>query len=230
MPVTEDIKIFLEYLTNEITMYTGNLKDCKTNEYFTTLNKLVLAYLIVFNRRREGEVSKVYLETYSEKPDYAYLETDTIQDTLTPMEQYLCKSYYYLSTEGKRNRRVPILYPALIHNALQCLVQNREICGIQPGNKYLFPNSVDNHIRGCDVLRDLVGKCDNKHPLQKPKRIRSTILRKHVATIAQILVMNESDLGDLSNHMGHSDAVHKQYYKQSESMVEKSVAFYFLFN
>ena len=187
MPVTEDIRIFLQYLTSEITEYTRNLKHSKTNENFTKLNKLLLAYLIVFNRRREGEVSQVYLETYTEKPDYASLETDTIRDTLTPMEQYLSQSYYYLSTRGKKDRRVPIIYPALIHDALQTLVQNRENCGIHSGNKYLFPNSVDNHIRGSDVLRELVSKCNSKHPLEKPLRIRSTILRKHVATVAQIL-------------------------------------------
>ena len=72
------------------------------------------------------------------------------------------------------------------------------------------------------MLRELVSKCNSKHPLEKPLRIRSTILRKHVATVAQILVMNESDLGDLSNHMGHSNAVHKRFYKQSESMVGKT--------
>ena len=60
------------------------------------------------------------------------------------------------------------------------------------------------------------------HKLQKPQLIRSTKLRKHVATIAQILVLNGDELGHLSNHLGHSEAVHKTFYRQQESVIEKT--------
>ena len=127
-----------------------------------------------------------------------------------------------MSTIGKKYRRVPIVYPALIDEALKSLVENRHFCGILPDNPFLFPNSVGNHIRGCDVLRELVEKCELKHTLHKPSLIKSTLLRKHVATIAQILVLSGDDLGDLSNHLGHSEEVHKTFYRQQESMIEKT--------
>ena len=72
-----------------------------------------------------------------------------------------------MSTIGKRNRRVPILYPGLIVQALNTLVQNRHNCGILPSNTYLFPNSVGNYIRGNDCLRELVEQCQLKHTLKK---------------------------------------------------------------
>ena len=212
----------LSYLSIEINIYIEKLKDFKTHDNFSNLNKLVLTNLIVFNRRREGEVSRVKLETYTEKPDYDNLETDIHQQTLSPIEKHLCKSYSYMSTIGKKYRRVPIVYPALIDEALKSLVENRHFCGILPDNPFLFPNSVCNHIRGCDVLRELVEKCELKHTLHKPSLIKSTLLRKHVATIAQILVLNGDDLGDLSNHLGHSEEVHKTFYRQQESVIEKT--------
>ena len=58
--------------------------------------------------------------------------------TLTPIEQYLCRNYQYMTTVGKRNRRVPIVYPNFIEDALNSLVENREICGINTNNKFLF--------------------------------------------------------------------------------------------
>ena len=132
------------------------------------LSKNVLSFLIVFNRRREGEVSKLELKTYTLKPNYEEMETDTFFKTLTPTEMYLCNNYSYMSTVGKKHRRVPIVFPHLIEDALNSLVENRESCGIKTNNKYLFANSVLNHLRGCDALRDLVEKCHVTYKLKKP--------------------------------------------------------------
>ena len=81
---------------------------------------------------------------------------------------------------------------------------------------------ITNFLFGCDVLNDLLQKCLLFHELQKPQLIKSTKLRKHVATIAQILVLNGDELGHLSNHLGHSEAVHRDFYRQQESVIEKT--------
>ena len=65
-------------------------------------------------------------------------------------------------------------------------------------------------------------QCQLKHTLKKPLLIKSTLLRKHVSTIAQILVLSGDELGHLSNHLGHSDAVHRTFYRQQESTIEKT--------
>ena len=65
-------------------------------------------------------------------------------------------------------------------------------------------------------------KCKVFHKLQKPQLIRSTKLRKHVVTVAQILVLNGDELGHLSNHLGHSEAVHIDFYRQQELVIEKT--------
>ena len=113
------------------------------------------------------------------------------------------------------------MYPQLVEDALDSLVKNRESCGIKPNNNFFFANTALNYIRGADTIRDLVDKCNlNYGKFQKPQLIRSTKLRKHVATVAQILVLNGEELGLLLNHLGHSDSVHHGYYRQQESMIE----------
>lgn len=222
MPITSDIRKVLHFLSGEIQKYVNELCQDPTLEIWIILSKNVLAFLIVFNRRREGEVSRLKLETYTQKPNYDEMETDTLTQTLTTIEQYLCENYSYMTTVGKRNRRVPILYPHYIEVALDSLVENRQICGIKTKNQFLFANTALGNMRGCDVLRVLVEKCGLTCVLQKPHLIKSTQLRKHVATIAQILVLNEEELGHISNHMGHSKAVHKDFYRQQESVIEKT--------
>ena len=56
--------------------------------------------------------------------------------------------------------------------------------------------------------------------LKKPHLIKSTKLRKHVATVAQVIALNDGEIGHLSNHMGHSESVHKEFYRQQESLIE----------
>ena len=222
MPITSDIRKFLHFLTCEIQKHVNELCHDPKLETWANLSKNVLSFLIVFNRRREGEVSRLKLETYTQKPNYDEMETDTLSQTLTEIEQYLVKNYSYMTTVGKRNRRVPILYPHCIEVALDCLVENRQICGINTKNKFLFSNIALGPMRGCDVIRALVEKCGLTCELKKPHLMKSTQLRKHVATIAQILVLNEGELGHISNHMGHSEAVHKDFYRQQESVIEKT--------
>ena len=222
MPITSDIRNVLHFLSGEIQKYVKELCQDPTLEIWIILSKNILAFLIVFNRRREGEVSRLKLKTYTQKPNYDEMETDTLKQTLTTIEQYLCENYSYVSTVGKRNRRVPILYPHYIEVALDSLVENREICGIKTENQFLFANTALGNMRGCDVLRVVVEKCGLTCVLQKPHLIKSTQLRKHVATIAQILVLNEEELGHISNHMGHSEAIHKGFYRQQESVIEKT--------
>ena len=51
------------------------------------------------------------------------------------------------------------MFPHLIEDALNSLVENRESCGIKTNNKFIFANSVLNYLRGADTIRELVDKC-----------------------------------------------------------------------
>ena len=72
------------------------------------------------------------------------------------------------------------------------------------------------------TILEVVERCHLKHPLKKTFLIKSTQLRKHVSTIAQILVLSGEEIVHLSNHLSHSEAVHKTFYRQQESVIEKT--------
>lgn len=55
---------------------------------------------------------------------------------------------------------------------------------------------------------------------KNPSTITSTKLRKHVATVAQLLNFNEGDVEQLANFMGHSKEVHKTFYRLPESVFQ----------
>ena len=222
MPVTSDIKSLLEFLSIKIKNYVNDLSAMITFDVWMKLSKCVHAFLIIFNRRWVGEVSKLKLETYTNMPDYDDMETDVFMQTLTPIEKYLCKNFYYMTTIGKRNRKVPIVYSQNIKVALEILVDNRQTCGIQTTNPYLFPNTALLCNRGHDVIRDLVNECRDTCELKKTDLLTSTRLRKHVATVAQIMVLNTGELGHLQHHMGHTGTVHNKFYRQNESTIEKT--------
>lgn len=101
---------------------------------------------------------------------------------------------------------MPILLKKETEYALELLTQKRESCSIRPGNPYIFPVSKsDNYLRGNDCMRAATKSCGAK----KPTTLQSTNLRKHVATLCQIIDLKENELDILAQYMGHDMHVHR---------------------
>ena len=114
--------------------------------------------------------------------------------------------------KGKRGRHVPILLTKELLNGMSCLMKFRTAVGVAKQNLYLFAcptRGSTNPLRGCDC----VAKTVKSLQLEAPANIRSTKLRKYIATIAQIGCLKEGELEWLSNHLGHSPEVHREYYR-----------------
>ena len=89
-------------------------------------------------------------------------------------------------------------------------------------NPYVFAvNNGSSHanIRGNDALSKVTAVLE----LKQPKQIPSTALRKYVATVSQIVDMNESELGWLAKHLGHDIRIHKEFYRLQESTIEMAL-------
>lgn len=69
-----------------------------------------------------------------------------------------------------------------------------------------------NNIRGCDCLR----KYAKESGAENPELLRSTKLRKHVATLCQLLDLNEQELEQVARFMGHDIRVHRDFYRQTD--------------
>ena len=57
-------------------------------------------------------------------------------------------------------------------------------------------------------------------PNKCPDAIQSVKLRKYVATVSQILNLEENELDWLARHLGHDIRVHREYYRLQESTLE----------
>jgi len=53
--------------------------------------------------------------------------------------------------------------------------------------------------------------------LKSPQLLTPTRTRKYLATLLQLLDMNEAELTWMTNHMGHSKDVHMQWYRKEDS-------------
>lgn len=192
------------------------LKEEVSSSNWKDLAKVTLAQVILFNRRRAGEVSSM--------PFSAYLSRDTSEThedvnlAITPLEYKLCKYFIWITIVGKRGRRVPVLLTPLMKESLDTLIENREDCGVLDENGFLFalPHSV-HYLRGLDCIRHFVHECDG---IKNPKVLTSTKLRKHIATLSTVLNLKTTELDQFADFLGHNIDVHRGHYRLLEGTLQ----------
>uniref|UniRef100_A0AAV2M4K5 Uncharacterized protein n=1 Tax=Knipowitschia caucasica TaxID=637954 RepID=A0AAV2M4K5_KNICA len=107
---------------------------------------------------------------------------------LSKLEQQLCSYFTRVEIVGKRGRKVVVLLTPCMVDAL--------------------PQALS-HYRGQDCLRVYASQCGAKHP----ELLRSTQLRKHVATLSQILNLKNNELDQVADFLGHDIRVHRDFYR-----------------
>lgn len=214
LPLTSDIKLFRDHLINNQNCSIKELKINSNNlKAYRELQESVLAQLILSNRRRSGEVQRVYKETYECAP--TEISQEEIESSLSEMERQLTQKFKRIVIRGKRGRGVPIMFTPSLQKVIKILLRIRQFTNfIDQNNPYLFalPYTMT-CLRGSDVMRKFSNECG----AQNPKNLTSTRLRKQVATVAQLLNLTEGDMEQLSTFLGHSKDVHKNFYRLSES-------------
>ncbi|XP_033638838.1 uncharacterized protein LOC117299409 [Asterias rubens] len=216
LPLTGDIVKLSRYLKNQVQERHKELQ--KTNKdvpkVWTKLAELLLTQIIVFNRKRPGEVSKMTLSDYSK---CANGETCVVDGALSPLEKALCKVLWRVEIIGKRLRTVVVLFTAQMKEALDTLRKRRIDAGIDVNNVFLFSNQRGlAHIRGTDTLREHASKCKASNP----EFLRATRLRKHIATVSQVMNLQDNELDLLAGFLGHDVRTHREFYRMPESTLQ----------
>ncbi|XP_054867655.1 uncharacterized protein LOC129349183 isoform X2 [Amphiprion ocellaris] len=215
LPFTEDVKIMHGHLEKCREHYQEHLKSNPNKKNWTRLATVTLAEVILFNRRREGEVSKMPLNAFTLR-DTSRVHSDVALG-LSKFEQKLCKHFQRIEIRGKRNRKVPILLTPDMLSSMEALVAHRQTCGVPNDNPYFFARSEANtHLRGSDAIRRMAKECGAKHP----ETLSSTKLRKQVSTLSTVLNLKDNEMDTLANFLGHDIRVHRQYYRLPEGTVE----------
>ncbi|XP_051722771.1 uncharacterized protein LOC127497959 isoform X2 [Ctenopharyngodon idella] len=216
LPFTEDVKKMHMHLSNQTELYQEKLKREKSQKNWSNLAQITLCDVIVFNRRRAGEVSKMRLNSYLLR-NTSVLHSD-VADALSEVEQKLCQHFQRVEIRGKRDRKVPILLTPSMLDSMELLVKNRQACGVLDENIFFFakPMTETSYYKGTDCIRKVAHQCGAKHP----KTSSSTKLRKHIATLSKVLNLTDTELDQLADFMGHDIRVHRKFYRLPEGTLQ----------
>ncbi|XP_028296545.1 uncharacterized protein LOC114461667 isoform X3 [Gouania willdenowi] len=214
IPLADDVKRMHMCMAVRQKDYNEQLLNHKTPKNWSNLAKVTLAQVILFNRRREGEVSNMKLETYVGR-DRSPLNKD-VAEALSEVEKKLCQHFERVEIRGKRGRRVPIILTPTMVQSLDLLVKERSSCGVG-NNSFLFARpGYDSRQRGSDCIRELARSCG----AHKPEAFSSTKLRRQVATLSRVLNLNDSEQDLFADFLGHDIRVHRKFYRLPEGTLQ----------
>lgn len=208
LPLTNDIKIFRDCCFKMAAECQESFLK-KTDDILTykTLVNCTLSLLILFNRRRIGDVQFLQIESY--KKDQRTNSSDFAQ-VLTETENILTTKYKRVLNGGKGSRAVVILIPKPIEDYIELLLDHRQKY-IPTENTYVFamPGSTIPWGKGDVAIRTLTSKMS----LEYPQAISSNKLRKHIATVMQILNLSKDESKQFAQFMGHTEKTHQEFYE-----------------
>ncbi|KAH3710886.1 hypothetical protein DPMN_070382 [Dreissena polymorpha] len=222
LPIVENVVRLSTCLRNEASILRSSAPtDLNTpadlKEIYSSLCKVSLAEVILFNRKRSGEAERLKTEDFVKGSVNDVVDED-ISHTLSKFERHLCKSHFRIETRGKslkRGRRVSILLTKEMKENLNTLLRLQSKLQIE--SKYVFMRpSGRKPYRGNDVLKEATEKAKVTHA----SRITSTSLRKQLETLSQFLNLTESSQDILATFMGHDIRTHREYYRLPEGTLE----------
>ena len=214
MPVAADIQLMHKYLDQETESKLAELKAKPTPEAYKAVAELVLARLILFNRRRQGEASAMTVDAYRKATASEQGNHPEVTSSLTSFERHLAGTLLRVVVRGKKGRGVPILLTREMREAVDILLESREAAGVSE-SQYVFASTLSDHrpLRGSDCLR----KCARLSGVVNPETLTSTKLRKHIATLSQVLNLKDNELDLLAGFLGHDIRVHRDVYRMPEA-------------
>lgn len=184
--------------------------ECKAA--YSELSEITLARMISFNRRRVGEVERISVAAYEKRKKHDGHGSQLMDNWLSEVEKRMCSAFTRIEVTGKKGKTVPILVSPDMEVWIASLMKYRRSAGIADSNVYLFARSSfgsEGHLRGCEAMKKLSERSNAKFP----ELLRSTKLRKHVATITQILNLETNELDIVAKFLGHDIRTHREYYR-----------------
>jgi hypothetical protein len=211
VPLTEDVVKLNELLVEQAN--TLALTVHTDAGAFIDMTQVVLAKVILFNRKRQGEVSKMKVEDYRKK---RFAQSSELDLALTEFERSLLKVFERVEIRGKRGRTVPLLLTEEMTTWIDKLLAARPSF-VPAQNPFLFASKGEySHLRGSDALRRFAVDCGAK----RPELLTSTKLRKQIASLAQVVSLKENELDSLATFMGHDIRIHAQFYRVPSDVVQ----------
>ncbi|XP_064629185.1 uncharacterized protein LOC135488486 [Lineus longissimus] len=215
IPMTDDLQKLQECLDTSLPIHTTHLTKAASESSWRRLSEIIFATVTLFNKRRGGEVARMPLCCFTERPQWNEHRNQDVLTSLSPLEQRLMKNLDMVHLPGKRNRRVPLLLKKEWVTSMQVLVEKRKECNVNSEYFFGVPGS-PSHLAPWKVMNQAAKDAD----CSRPDLISTTRLRKYTATVTQIMGLKPGEIEWLSNHLGHTVNVHKDWYRLHESTIE----------
>lgn len=218
VPLASDLKLLKEYLLDKanaaLLKLQQNFSDQKS---YIILLETIYCRLLLLNRRRPGELQRLFLETYKSailnRNSQAYEE---FSEAISETEKVLMNKFKRIVIRGKRGRGVPVLISGDVQEHLDIILRCRQNI-FKSSNDYLFGNPMSGEpIIGYKVLRKYAILCGAKNP----DSLTCTRLRKHLATLTQLFNMTENDMEQLASFMGHTLGIHRASYRLPDDIYQ----------
>ena len=86
LPVTNDLRKIKNHITSKIISHTSQLQAKPALHTWRELSELVLHRLMLFNKRRGGEMARLLLKTYTSRPDWHKTRSQDVIASLSGIE------------------------------------------------------------------------------------------------------------------------------------------------
>uniref|UniRef100_A0A8W8MIH0 PWWP domain-containing protein n=1 Tax=Magallana gigas TaxID=29159 RepID=A0A8W8MIH0_MAGGI len=219
LPYPEDIMKLSSYLVENLE-FVDLSYTAVSGMMFRRIVMLVEARLILYNRRRPGELEALSLQCYRNRSKEVSATDLSLREQLSKFEKEMLDNQELVEIRGKNGTRVPVICPKEVIPAMNYLASKeiRKKAGIRDGNPFLFANTAEDVVRAGLALEELRTECRS---LKFPDRIYATNLRKYCATIAQVIGLKDHELKYLCRHMGHTMEVHELHYRSTSGLIER---------
>lgn len=220
LPDAKDITLLNNFLADQLKEVMNLIEQKKeiNQDNYKTLCQTVLSQIILLNRRRSGEVERIKIQDYLNRDKKKAQEE--ISKSLTTIEYKLTNSFVRFEIRGKRGRGVPVLLTSQMKKSLDLILNIRKSVNVFEQNENIFaiPFTAVGMYRGSDCLKKFSVACGSSNP----DLLTSTKLRKHVATMSQLLNLTTNDREQLANFMDHDLSIHNKYYRLPDNTLQLS--------
>uniref|UniRef100_A0A3B4H9S9 Serine/arginine repetitive matrix protein 1-like n=1 Tax=Pundamilia nyererei TaxID=303518 RepID=A0A3B4H9S9_9CICH len=230
LPLLSSLSSLVLYLRRlQHSAFLSLSRQLQSAEAWRLLCHSSLALLILYNRRRECEVSKLSISEYRARvtpqcpvpvPPGAPPALTPLEASLSPFERMVLPHLPRVGVQGKRGRVQPLILPPHCEPCLELLLQTRQDVGVDPANPYVFArpyHSPATPLRGTDLLRSLARSSGTRNP----RALTQTRVRRQVAILTQLLLLGE---GEEPGQLGGSAVERLEHFLEREYHVTQNCA------
>lgn len=220
IPTTADIMKLSQFLDTERDACFLQLTEQYSYQTWLKLLQLTMVSIMVFNRKRAGEMQNL-LVTDFHKREVVAEQSDMILETISEEAKSDIKSR--MEIRGKKDRDVAVLLKDSWEDCLELLIRYRSNVGIPEGNDFLFALPTQTWkvktVNVWAVINSYAQRCG----AQNPSSLKGTNLRKHLASYCATKDLNDRDVTNLADFMGHDERIHLKIYRQNPLVSQVSL-------